>query len=91
MTSRSRFPKPPCPPKVDSEITLGDAPPVFKRVQQTMDVSKDTVIDESQERLGETGVLLREWIEWCRSTGREAHAADLIDRTRSSLRQGVSK
>jgi hypothetical protein len=50
-----------------------------------MDISQETVAD-SQERLGDTGVLLREWIEWCRSTGREAHAADLIERTREELR-----
>ena len=39
MTSRNRFPKPPCPPKVDSEIMLGETP---KRMQQTMDVTRDT-------------------------------------------------
>ena len=83
MTSRNRFPRPPCPPKVDAEITFGDAP---KRMQQTMDVSRETVA-ASQERLGDTGVLLREWIEWCESTGRAAHAADLMARTRASLRQ----
>jgi hypothetical protein len=83
MTSRNRFPRPPCPPKVDAEITFGDAP---KRMQQTMDVSRETVA-ASQERLGDTGVLLREWIEWCESTGRAAHAADLMERTRASLRQ----
>jgi hypothetical protein len=82
MTSRNRFPKPPCPPKVDSEITLGDAIP---RMQQTMDISRATIAD-SQERLGDTGVLLREWIEWCESTGRAAHAADLIERTRAEMR-----
>jgi len=82
MTSLKRFPKPPCPPKVDSEITLGAPPP---RMQQTMDVSKETVAD-SQERLGDTGVLLREWIEWCESTGRAAHAAELIARSRASMR-----
>jgi hypothetical protein len=68
---------------VDAEITFGDAP---KRMQQTMDVSRETVA-ASQERLGDTGVLLREWIEWCESTGRAAHAADLMARTRASLRQ----
>jgi len=30
--------------------------------------------------------LLHEWVEWCRGTGREAHAADLIERTRAELR-----
>ena len=54
-------------------------------MQQTMDVSRQTVAD-SQERLGDTGVLLREWIEWCESTGRAAHAADLIERSRASMR-----
>lgn len=82
MTSKNRFPKPPCPPRVDSEITLGAPPP---RMQQTMDISRKTVAD-SQERLGDTGVLLRDWIEWCESTGRAAHAADLIERSRASMR-----
>ena len=67
---------------MDSEITLGDAMP---RMQQTMDISRATIAD-SQERLGDTGVLLREWIEWCESTGRAAHAADLIERTRAEMR-----
>jgi len=67
---------------VDSEITLGAPPP---RMQQTMDISRKTVAD-SQERLGDTGVLLRDWIEWCESTGRAAHAADLIERSRASMR-----
>ena len=67
---------------MDSEITLGDAIP---RMQQTMDISRATIAD-SQERLGDTGVLLREWIEWCESTGRAAHAADLIERTRAEMR-----
>ncbi len=80
--SRSRFPKPPTPPQVDREIMLGEVP---KRLQQTMDVSRETVAD-SQERLGDTGVLLREWIEWCESTGRAAHAADLIERSRAEMR-----
>jgi hypothetical protein len=93
MTSRSRFPKPPCPPKVDVDITLGDAPPVFKRVQQTMDISRDTIAPATAQRgAGQpcdqsSEILLKEWIEWCRSTGREAHAADLIERTRTALRQ----
>jgi hypothetical protein len=67
---------------VDTEITFGDTP---KRMQQTMDVSRETVA-ASQERLGDTGVLLREWIEWCESTGRAAHAADLIERSRAEMR-----
>ena len=67
---------------MDSEITLGAPPP---RMQQTMDISRKTVAD-SQERLGDTGVLLRDWIEWCESTGRAAHAADLIERSRASMR-----
>jgi hypothetical protein len=54
-------------------------------MQQTMDISRATIAD-SQERLGDTGVLLREWIEWCESTGRAAHAADLIERTRAEMR-----
>ena len=61
---------------------LGEVP---KRIQQTMDISRDTVAD-SQERLGDTVVLLREWIEWCESTGRAAHAAELIERSRASMR-----
>lgn len=61
---------------------LGETP---KRMQQTMDVTRETVAD-SQERLGDTGVLLREWISWCESTGRAAHAAELIERTRAELR-----
>lgn len=67
---------------MDSEIMLGETPP---RMQQTMDISRETVAD-SQERLGDTGVLLREWIEWCESTGRAAHAAELIERSRASMR-----
>ena len=54
-------------------------------MQQTMAISRETVAD-SQERLGDTGVLLREWISWCESTGRAAHAADLIERSRASMR-----
>ena len=61
---------------------LGETPP---RMQQTLDISRETVTD-SRERLGDTGVLLREWIEWCESTGRAAHAADLIERSRASMR-----
>ena len=61
---------------------LGETPP---RMQQTMDVSRQTV-DDSRERLGDTGVLLREWIEWCESTGRAAHAAELIERSRAFMR-----
>ena len=61
---------------------LGETP---HRMQQTMDISRETVAD-SQERLGDTGVLLREWIEWCESTGRAAHAAELIARSRASMR-----
>ena len=61
---------------------LGETPP---RMQQTMAVTRETVAD-SRERLGDTGVLLREWIEWCESTGRAAHAAELIERTRASMR-----
>ena len=67
---------------MDSEIMFGETP---KRMQQTMDVTRETVAD-SQERLGDTGVLLREWIEWCESTGRAAHAAELIERSRASMR-----
>lgn len=67
---------------MDSEIVLGETP---KRMQHTMAVTRETVAD-SQERLGDTGVLLREWIEWCESTGRAAHAADLIERSRASMR-----
>jgi hypothetical protein len=58
---------------------FGDAP---KRMQQTMDISRETVADSKPSN----AILLHEWIEWCRSTGREAHAADLIERTRASLR-----
>ena len=61
---------------------LGETPP---RMQQTMAVTRETVAN-SRERLGDTGVLLREWIEWCESTGRAAHAADLIERSRASMR-----
>lgn len=61
---------------------LGETPP---RMQQTLDISRETVTD-SRERLGDTGVLLREWIEWCESTGRAAHAAELIERSRASMR-----
>ena len=61
---------------------LGETPP---RMQQTMAVTRETVAD-SRERLGDTGVLLREWIEWCESTGRAAHAAELIERSRASMR-----
>jgi hypothetical protein len=85
MTSRNRFPKPPCPPKVDSEIMLGETPP---RMQQTMDISRETVLDSGPSKLSKqsNAILLHEWVEWCRSTGREAHAADLIERTRAELR-----
>ena len=79
---RSRFPKPPCPPKVDSEIMLGETPP---RMQQTMDVTRETPAPTSSSLVG-AALLLGEWIEWARSTGREAHAADLIERTRKEIR-----
>jgi hypothetical protein len=82
MTSRNRFPKPPCPPKVDSEITLGETP---ARMQQTMAISRETVADSPLSKQS-NAILLHEWVEWCRSTGREAHAADLIERTRAELR-----
>lgn len=80
--SKSRFPKPPTPPQVDREIMLGEVP---KRMQQTMDVSRETVLD-SQLSQQSNASLLHEWVEWCRGTGREAHAADLIERTRAELR-----
>ena len=80
--SKSRFPKPPCPPKVDREIMLGEVP---KRMQQTMDVTRDTPAPARPDMQNHS-VLLEEWVSWCRSTGREAHAADLIERTRAELR-----
>jgi hypothetical protein len=83
--SKSRFPKPPTPPQVDREIMLGEVP---KRMQHTMDVSRETVLDSPPSKLSKqsNAILLHEWVEWCRSTGREAHAADLIERTRAELR-----
>ena len=85
MTSLKRFPKPPCLPKVDIEITLGAQPP---RMQQTMDISRETVLDSEPSKLSKqsNAILLREWIEWCESTGRAAHAADLIERSRAAMR-----
>ena len=80
--SKSRFPKPPTPPQVDREIMLGEVP---KRIQQTMDISRETVLDSPLSKQS-NAILLHEWVEWCRSTGREAHAADLIERTRAELR-----
>jgi hypothetical protein len=80
--SRSRFPKPPTPPQVDREIMLGEVP---KRMQQTMDVTRDTPAP-ARPNMQNHSVLLEEWVFWCRSTGREAHAADLIERTRAELR-----
>ena len=70
---------------MDSEITLGETPP---RMQQTMDISREMVLDSGSSKLSKqsNAILLHEWIEWCRSTGREAHAADLIERTRAELR-----
>jgi hypothetical protein len=67
---------------VDSEIMLGETP---KRMQQTMDVTRETVSDSPLSKQS-NAILLHEWVEWCRSTGREAHAADLIERTRAELR-----
>jgi hypothetical protein len=67
---------------VDSEIMLGETPP---RMQQTMDISRETVADSPLSKQS-NAILLHEWVEWCRSTGREAHAADLIERTRAELR-----
>ena len=61
---------------------LGEVP---KRMQQTMDVSRETVLDNPLSKQSNAS-LLHEWVEWCRSTGREAHAADLIERTRAELR-----
>jgi hypothetical protein len=80
--SKSRFPKPPTPPQVDREIMLGEVP---QRMQQTMDISRETVLDSPLSKES-NATLLHEWVEWCRSTGREAHAADLIERTRAELR-----
>lgn len=64
---------------------LGETP---KRIQQTMDVTRETVLDREPSKLSKqsNAILLHEWVEWCRSTGREAHAADLIERTRAELR-----
>ena len=67
---------------MDSEIMLGETP---ARMQQTMDISRDTVLDSPLSKQS-NAILLHEWVEWCRSTGREAHAADLIERTRAELR-----
>ena len=67
---------------MDSEIMLGETPP---RMQQTMDISRETVADSPLSKQS-NAILLHEWVEWCRSTGREAHAADLIERTRAELR-----
>ena len=61
---------------------LGEVP---KRMQQTMDVSRETVLGSPLPQQSNAS-LLHEWVEWCRSTGREAHAADLIERTRAELR-----
>ena len=61
---------------------LGETPP---RMQQTMDISRETVADSPLSKQS-NAILLHEWVEWCRSTGREAHAADLIERTRAELR-----
>jgi hypothetical protein len=80
--SKSRFPKPPTPPQVDREIMLGEVP---QRMQQTMDISRETVLDSPLSQQSNAS-LLHEWVEWCRGTGREAHAADLIERTRAELR-----
>ena len=79
---KSRFPKPPTPPQVDREIMLGEVP---KRMQQTMDVTRETPAPARPDMQNHS-VLLEEWVSWCRSTGREAHAADLIERTRAELR-----
>lgn len=54
-------------------------------MQQTMDISRETVADSPLSKQS-NAILLHEWVEWCRSTGREAHAADLIERTRAELR-----
>ena len=67
---------------MDSEIMLGETP---ARMQQTMDISRETVADSPLSKQS-NAILLHEWVEWCRSTGREAHAADLIERTRAELR-----
>lgn len=61
---------------------LGETP---KRMQQTMDVTRETVVNSPLSKQS-NAILLHEWVEWCRSTGREAHAADLIERTRAELR-----
>ena len=57
-------------------------------MQQTLDISRETVLDKEPSKLSKqsNAILLHEWVEWCRSTGREAHAADLIERTRAELR-----
>lgn len=61
---------------------LGETP---KRMQQTMEISRETPAPERPDMQNHY-VLLEEWVSWCRSTGREAHAADLIERTRAELR-----
>ena len=71
---------------MDAEITFGNAP---KRMQQTMDVARDTpahaVVSKGRD-IDLLLILLEDWLVWCRSTGKEAHAADLIERTRAELR-----
>jgi hypothetical protein len=61
---------------------LGEVP---KRMQQTMDVSRETVLDSPLSKES-NATLLHEWVEWCESTGRAAHAADLIERSRAEMR-----
>ena len=61
---------------------LGEAP---KRMQQTLDVTRETPAPARSDMQHHSD-LLEEWVSWCRSTGREAHAADLIERTRAELR-----
>lgn len=80
---KSRFPKPPTPPRVDSEIQLGALP---QRMQKTMDVNSSTPDVSEDSLMLNNAVLLKEWLDWCRSTGREAHAAELIEKTRAHLR-----
>jgi hypothetical protein len=58
-----------------------------------MDISKETVDHTTVPRAAgqvfpqSSAILLKQWIEWCKSIGKEAHAADLIERTRAALRQ----
>ena len=84
INSNKRFPNPTRPPKFDADISLGAELEKPQRMQQTLAVSQETLAKQPAPS-DSPSALLREWIQWCRDTGKWAHAADLLERSRRAL------